>query len=89
MSKTKQKAWVVYQWLFTHIGGRMWTYIIRDSYHDVPLLWLIGLVVVGAAIGHYVGWMTFLKFMGIFLVGVLAGHLFWGSRYIHEQGENK
>ena len=50
----------IYRALWQRIGGRPWTYIIRDSYHQRPLLW-IGL---SSAIG------------------ILLGHLFWGTPWI-------
>ncbi len=52
-----------YKWLWTRIGGRPWTYIIRDSYHANPLIWI--LVTLG--------------------LGVLLGHLFWGTAWIPGQ----
>jgi len=41
-----------YKWLYTHIGGRPWTYIIRDSYHNHPLFWILGWGLVGIILGH-------------------------------------
>lgn len=42
----------MYEWLWTRIGGRPWTYIIRDHYHSHPLLWLFLTLGLGAALGH-------------------------------------
>jgi len=42
----------LYKWLWTRIGGRPWTYIIRDSYHNHPLWWLLGLIGSGILLGH-------------------------------------
>ncbi len=77
----------LYRWLWSHIGGRMWTYIIRDSYHDAPLLWLIGLLSAGALLGNHYGMLLLLKVLCIFLVGTLAGHLFWGTKW--KEGQRK
>ena len=41
-----------YKWLYTRVGGRPWTDIMRDSYHGAPLLWLLGATVVGTILGH-------------------------------------
>ncbi len=41
-----------YRWLYTHIGGRPWTYIIRDSYHGNPIMWLTVTALIGALLGH-------------------------------------
>jgi hypothetical protein len=54
----------LYKWLWTHIGGRPWTYIIRDSWMQNPIYWLIAL-------------------LGL---GILAGHLFWGTPLVPHQG---
>lgn len=42
----------LYKWLWTRIGGRPWTYIIRDSYHKYPLLWLLSFGALGIILGH-------------------------------------
>jgi len=41
-----------YKWLYTHIGGRPWTSIIKDNYHAYPLFWLLGFGAFGIALGH-------------------------------------
>jgi hypothetical protein len=74
-----------YKALWTRFGGRPWTYIARDSYHEQPLVWIVCLLSVGAVIGWHFGMLNFLKFQGILLIGVLVGHFFWGTRYIHDQ----
>ena len=53
----------LYEWLWKRVGGRPWTYILRDSYHKNPLVWLIVST----------------------LLGVLLGHLFWGTPWIPGQ----
>lgn len=53
-----------YKWLWTHIGGRPWTYIIRDFYHEYP--WIVIPIIAG--------------------LGVLLGHLFFGTPYVPNQG---
>jgi len=73
--------WSWYKWLWTRIGGRPWTFIIRDSYHNMPVVWLILCMAAGAFIGNQFGMLVFLKFLGLLLVGILIGHLFWGSKY--------
>ncbi len=54
----------LYRTLWSRLGGRPWTYIIRDAYHQRPLVWL------ALATG----------------LGVLLGHLFWGTPWIPGQG---
>lgn len=43
----------LYRLLWSKIGGRPWTYILRDAWHKVEGLWLIGLVAMGAFLGHW------------------------------------
>ncbi len=42
----------LYRALWSRMGSRPWTYIIRDSYHHKPLLWLAAAVTIGALLGH-------------------------------------
>ena len=53
----------IYKALWSRIGSRPWTYIIRDSYHQRPLVWLA----LSTALG------------------ILLGHLFWGTPWIPGQ----
>ena len=65
-------------------GGRPWTYILRDAWHELEGLWIIGLVAIGALIGHWL-WEMIFWFLLVFALGYIAGHLFWGMRYIPGQ----
>jgi hypothetical protein len=42
----------LYRWLWSHIGGRPWTYILRDSQKNHPLLWLLLFGALGIVLGH-------------------------------------
>lgn len=42
----------IYEWLWSHIGGRPWTYIIRDSCREHPLWWLLSFGALGILLGH-------------------------------------
>ncbi|MBE9512488.1 MAG: hypothetical protein IMY77_00270 [Chloroflexi bacterium] len=53
----------LYKTMWSRVGRRPWTYIIRDSYHRKPLLWL------GLATG----------------IGILLGHIFWGTPWVPGQ----
>ena len=74
-----------YEELWEKTGGRPWTYIMRDGYHNAPLVVIIIVLALGAVIGRYIGMLGFLEGLGIALVGVLAGHLFWGTKWIPNQ----
>jgi hypothetical protein len=41
-----------YKWLWTRIGGRPWTYIMRDNQRQYPLLWLLLFGGLGILLGH-------------------------------------
>ena len=75
----------IYEWLWTRIGGRPWTYIIRDAWHRYEGLWIIGLVAGGAVGCHFFDLANVLIALGIFAAGYIAGHLFWGTPYIPDQ----
>lgn len=74
-----------YQWLWSHLGGRPWTYILRDAWDNAEFLWIVGLVSLGIWLGHTYGWESIIKGWLIFSIGYLAGHLFWGTKHIPGQ----
>jgi len=76
----------LYQWLWTKIGGRPWTDIIQDTWHKLEGIWILCLVAVGAILGHYLGLITTIEILGVFCVGYIFGHLFWGKPWIDNQG---
>lgn len=78
----------LYRWLWSRIGGRPWTYILRDTYHKAEVLWLIGLVAVGALLGHWF-WKSIFYILLIFAIGYAAGHLFWGKDWVDGQRAEK
>ena len=75
----------LYKIVWSKIGGRMWSYILRDAWHKCEFVWIVGLVAVGVVLGHHFNWITILEIMGIFTIGFIGGHLFWGKRYIEGQ----
>ena len=78
-------AYSPYKKLWSLIGGRPWTFILRDLWHKAEFVWIIGLICIGVAIGHYLDWIKVLIVLGIFTVGFIVGHLFWGRKYIPGQ----
>ena len=74
----------IYQRLYSKIGGRPWTYILRDTWYQFEGLWLIGLVAIGALLGHWL-WDLILWLLLAFALGYIAGHLFWGTSYVPGQ----
>ena len=74
-----------YKWLWTRLGGRPWTYIIRDVYHQAEWLTQVAWLVIGSAIGIYFGWVGVGIFIGIYTYGYINGHFHWGTKYIQNQ----
>jgi len=82
----------MYKWLWSKIGGRPWTFIYRDVWHNVEILmqaqwfwtavfalWLMGVDIPIKGLG--LGW-------AIYILGYIMGHFFWGRKYIpNQQGE--
>jgi len=75
----------IYKWLWSKIGGRPWTYIIRDIWNEAE--WLIQLIWfgIGVSCGVYFGWKLALIAWGIYTFGYISGHLFWGTKWIKGQ----
>jgi len=74
-----------YKVLWSKIGGRPWTYILRDLWHKAEVVWIILLVSLGVWLGHHFDWLTVLEILGVFTIGFIFGHLFWGKDYIPSQ----
>ncbi|MBN1368846.1 MAG: hypothetical protein JW954_01250 [Dehalococcoidaceae bacterium] len=70
----------IYRMLWKRIGGRPWTYIIRDFWQRYEGLCIIALVAAGVVLGQWY-FERLLGLMGAFALGYLAGHLFWGTEY--------
>lgn len=79
----------LYRWLWTRIGGRQWTYIIRDIYHDLEYLIILALILIGVALGKCLTWWQVVLALGIFTIGYIGGHLFWGTPYHKGQKGNE
>ena len=72
-----------YRWIWSRLGGRPWTYIIRDGYHRYPV---VAMFIVAWAVFlldhfHLLQWEFFLWSN----IGVLVGHLFWGTQWMPNQ----
>ncbi|HAS04877.1 MAG TPA: hypothetical protein DCR71_03865 [Dehalococcoidia bacterium] len=74
----------IYKTIWEVIGGRPWTYIMRDVWHKYEGLCIIALVAVGAVFGHLF-WPHLPCLFLAFTCGYIAGHLFWGKEYIPNQ----
>ena len=74
----------IYKALWQVIGGRPWTYIMRDIWHKYEGLCIITLVALDTLLGHWL-WPLAFWLLFIFALGYIAGHLFWGTKYIPNQ----
>ncbi|MBA7621059.1 hypothetical protein ES703_28416 [subsurface metagenome] len=67
------------------VGGRPWTYIWRDIYHEAEWLMQIIWLLIGAVVGIYFGWTGLGLFIGIYTLGYINGHFHWGTKWIKGQ----
>ena len=78
----------MYKWLWSKIGGRPWTYILRDAWATFEFFWIVGLVSFGIWLGHHYDWRQVLTGWLVYSLGYLGGHLFWCKKHIPgEKGE--
>ena len=49
----------LYKELWSRVGGRPWTYILRDVWHELEGLCITGLVAIGALLGHWLWELVF------------------------------
>ena len=66
----------LYRQLWTRIGGRPWTHIVRDEQKATPLLFMLiflGLGILAVKLSGRYWWQLMLGF----LVGILVGHFWW------------
>jgi len=78
----------IYEWIWRRTTGRPFTYIIRDWWVDYEPLWIIGMIALGATLGEHYGFLTVMKILAIFAVGILFGHLFWGTPWRRGERED-
>ena len=75
-----------YKAIWSKIGGRPFTYILRDIWHEAE--WVFQTIFFG--LGVLTAWLTnswslTLILWGVYTLGYIAGHLFWGKDYIKIQ----
>jgi len=66
----------IYEKLWSHVGGRPWTEIIRDDQRRTPLLYMLVFLAFGILVGKLAARYWWQILLG-FLVGVLCGHFWW------------
>ena len=74
------KKWLgynAYKKLWSLIGGRPWTYIMRDFAHQNPFLMLLIGFFFALVVKSYLRW----DYLVVGSLCFLAAHLFWGTKY--------
>ena len=66
----------LYEWVWSRVGGRPFTYIIRDEQKKEPLLFILLFLGLGMLLVKIAGKNWWQLLLG-FLVGILVGHLWW------------
>jgi len=80
----------IYKWLWSRIGGRQWTYIYRDVWHEYEILmqaqWFWTAILAVYLLGLSIPLEELLIGWGIYIFGYIMGHFFWGTEWIKGQG---
>ncbi|MFA7218376.1 MAG: hypothetical protein WC057_07260 [Dehalococcoidales bacterium] len=77
MSDQPLEQWKPYKWLWKRIGGRPWTWIMRDSQKANPLMWLLGMAFLVCWIIWILDRKPRLACLVAFFIGLILAHLFW------------
>ena len=66
----------LYEMLWSKVGGKPWTEIIREDQKKSPLIYLVIFLAFGILIGKLAGKNWWLILVG-FVLGLLCGHFWW------------
>ena len=66
----------IYRVLWTRVGGKPWTEIIREDQKKSPLVFLLVFAGLGILVGKLAGKYLWQILLG-FLLGILCGHFWW------------
>lgn len=66
----------IYEWIYTRIGGRPWTELVREDQKRTPLLYMLIFLGLGILVSKLVGKYWWQILLG-FLLGILVGHFWW------------
>jgi predicted MFS family arabinose efflux permease len=66
----------LYRALWSKVGGKPWTEIIREDQKRSPLVFLLVFAVLGILVGKLAGKYWWQILLG-FLLGILCGHFWW------------
>jgi hypothetical protein len=66
----------LYEKLWSRVGGKPWTEIVREDQKNAPLLYLLIFLGLGILLVRLAGKNWWLILVGL-LVGILCGHFWW------------
>lgn len=66
----------LYRRLWSAVGGRPWTEIIREDQKKAPLVFLVVFLGLGILVGKLTGRYWWQLVLG-FLLGIVCGHFWW------------
>ena len=79
----------IYKILWSKVGGRPWTYVYRDLWHNVEILmqaqWFWTAILALHILGVEIPIRELLWLWVIYILGYINGHFFWGRNYIPNQ----
>ncbi len=73
MSKLLEKLYIR---LYSVVGGKPWTEIVREDQRRSPLLYMLIFLGLGILVSKLAGRYWWQLLLG-FLLGILVGHFFW------------
>ena len=62
-----------YRWIYSHWGGKPWTWLVRDYQRKNPLLVMLAFMVLGIILAGTGQWWG----LALFVLGVVIGHFWW------------
>ena len=66
----------LYEKMWSKVGGRPWTEIVRDDQRRSPMVFLLIFLGLGILVGRLAGKYWWKLLLG-FLMGLLCGHFWW------------
>lgn len=85
MNWEKWLGYSIYKKLWSIIGGRPWTFISRDIWHQFEYIMQMVWLFTGVGVYVLAGWWGVLWFCIVYTLGYINGHFFWGKEYIPGQ----
>ena len=85
LGASKGKVMDLYRWLWERLGKRPFTFILRDLWTQLEWLWQLVFFSLGVIVCFFFGWKVALIAFGIYTIGFIGGHIWWGTKHIPGQ----